>query len=390
MIGIFTSHRLRIMECLIGHGPMTRGELSARIGLSPASLSEWISELSAEGLVLSTKQARNGPGRPRDVLSVHAKAGHVVGIKLSMHEATLALTDFSGKCLGSMKVQHIAGAQKSDISARHIAAKIRNFIRHHGLSPADIAGIGLGLPGFIESPSGKCLWSPVFSSKPNKFIRILAEEAQIPVLVDNDVNLVCLAERWFGRGRDVDPFMVISLEHGLGMGLWLNGGLYRGPRGIAAELAHIIAEPGGALCRCGRHGCLEAYVSDQALASRAAIMLGKPVPQHGGEVHRMMADVTAQAMAGNGDFRKLIAEAGERLGLAVANAANLLAPKRVIVTGEAMRAEDLIMRPFSDAFMQGLIEPLRDEIKLSWHPVEDEIWAQGAAARVLSERFAGH
>lgn len=382
-------NRLKIMECLIGHGPMTRGGLAVRTGFSPATIAELLGELSSEGLVLAGKAAGAGPGRPKQVLQANAQAGHVIGIKLSMHEATICLTDFAGTALATRKLAHIAGKHSPAESAKLIAAEIVALLGSRVMQAKDVAGIGLGLPGFIESPSGRCLWSPVFSSRAEEFPKLLAEAARIPVLAENDVNLVTLAERWFGRGREQDHFMVITLEHGLGMGLWLNGELYSGASGLAAEFGHVIAEPGGAACRCGRKGCLEAYVSDGAMASRAAVMMGAPEPRDGEEVNRTMNAATAAAMEGHAALRGLFAQAGLRLGRAAANAANILAPGLIIVTGEAMRAEDLLMRPFSDGFQETLLPALRGRVGLGWHKSSDENWAKGAAARVLSSRFAG-
>ena len=375
------------MECLIGHGPMTRGDLAAKSGLAPATLSEITAGLAAENLIITSAVAKAGPGRPRQLLEANAGAGHVIGIKLSMHEATLALTNFAGTALGTVKVPHVAGRLTVRQSVEILAAQLRDLMTSMRLSQRQIAGIGLGIPGFVEHESGKCLWSPLFARDADQLGPLLSDAMQIPVRVDNDVNLVTLAERWFGMGRDCDNFLVITLEHGLGMGLFLNGELYCGPKGIAGEFAHMQVEPNGLACRCGRKGCLEAYVSDRAIATKASGIRGWLEPSDDAEVNQRMVDVTGLAMQGHAQLRALFADAGMRLGRAAANVANILAPEKVIVTGEAMRAEDLLMRPFADAFRECLLDVL--PTGLAWHRNSDEIWAKGAAARVLGERFAG-
>jgi predicted NBD/HSP70 family sugar kinase len=151
----------------------------------------------------------------------------------------------------------------------------------------------------------------------------------------------------------------------------------------------MIVEPDGAPCRCGRRGCLEAYVNDGAIAGRACLLMGKPSPRDDAAINDMVKAATNLALAGDNQLRWIFATAGTRLGRAVANMANVLAPRRVIVTGEAMRAEDLLMRPFTDAFSETLLPVLAARTELVWHKTGDEIWAQGAAARVLSHRFAG-
>ena len=383
------ANRLKVMECLLGHGFMARNELGQKTGLSAATVSETVSALMAEGLVCAQKAAGSTRGRPAQVIGVNAAAGHVVGIKLSMHEATLALTNFAGEALGAMKIAHPPGAQDATQSAVRIGEGLLQLIGASGLSAHDFAGIGVGMPGIVESASGRCLWSPVFTEGAESFATWLSHVTSISVEVENDVNLVTLAERWFGEGRGVDHFMVITLEHGLGMGLFLNGELYAGPNGLAAEFGHVIVEREGALCRCGRKGCLEAYVSDGALARQAAQLMERPIPADGLEVHELVDEMTRRALQGEPALRILIAQAGLRLGRETANIANILAPQRIIVTGEAMRAEDLLMRPFTDGFHGSLLPMLREQTQIVWHKTSDEVWAKGAAARVLRARFAG-
>ena len=383
------ANRLKVMECLLGHGFMARNELGQKTGLSAATVSETVSALMSEGLVVAQKATSSTRGRPAQVIGVNAMAGHVVGIKLSMHEATLALTNFAGEALGSTKIAHPPGGLDATQSAVRIGDGVLQLIGAAGLSAGDIAGIGVGMPGFVESASGRCLWSPVFAQGAESFAIWLSHITSIAVAVENDVNLVTLAERWFGEGRGVDHFMVITLEHGLGMGLFLNGELYAGPNRLAAEFGHVIVEREGALCRCGRKGCLEAYVSDGALARQAAQLMERPIPADGLEVHELVDEMTRRALQGEPALRILIAQAGLRLGRETANIANILAPQRIIVTGEAMRAEDLLMRPFTDGFHGSLLPMLREQTQIVWHKTSDEVWAKGAAARVLRAKFAG-
>lgn len=380
-------NRLKVMEALIGHGFMSRGELGQKTGLSAATVSETVSALMGDGLIVAQKSIASTRGRPAQLIGVNAAAGHVVGIKLSMHETTLSLTNFAGEALGSCKIAHPPGGQDATQSAVRIGESVLSLIGSASLSPADIAGIGVGMPGFVAS--GRCLWSPVFPDGAEAFTIWLSQITGIAVEVDNDVNLVTLAERWFGAGRDVDHFMVITLEHGLGMGLFLNGELYAGPNGLAAEFGHVIVERDGAPCRCGRKGCLEAYVCDSALARQAAPLMGCAAPRDGAGVNELMREMTHRALNGAADLREIFAQAGMRLGRETGNIANILVPQRIIVTGEAMRAEDFLMRPFMDGFQESLLPMLRGQTELMWHKTSDEVWAQGAAARVLRARFAG-
>ena len=259
------------------------------------------------------------------------------------------------------------------------------------MMPASLSGIGVGLPGFIERGTGTGHWSPLFGVRPPSFSKLLGERLGVPVFVENDVNLVALAERWFGEGKGVDNFCVVTVEHGVGMGMYLDGRLYRGRGGMAAEFGHVRHARGRAApAVAGSCGCIEAYAADYAIVARAAghRWIFGPLDD-ARAVNEAVKEVTRQAKLGDARLRALFAEAGHALGLGIANVVNILTPERVLVTGEGMRAEDLLMRPI-DRYVPGQCPavPARDDTfdLACWG---DEVWAQGAAALVLSERFAG-
>ncbi len=385
--------RLRVMEAFLRHGPLARTDIAAHANLSQATVSDVTAELIREGLLSERRFGRlphppAGRGRPRLLLDINAAAGHVVGIKLSMHQATLSITDFRGGPIAADSVELVAGRRSSEEAADYIAQAVRALLARSGLALASLAGIGLALPGFVDSASGRASWSPIFGRNAPAFPVLLSRRLGLPIAAENDVNLVALAERWFGHGRDVENFMVVTIEHGVGMGLYLNGGLYRGPNGVAAEFGHVLHEVAGRQCRCGRRGCVEAYAADYALVAQAAEAEGRSPPTDGDGVQAEIVRMTRLAEAGHTFYRTLFAQAGQVLGLAAANLACVVTPERIIVTGAGVRAGELLMRPFIAAFRRHALEFFRDSISIVWHEWGDEVWARGAAVHILLERFA--
>jgi predicted NBD/HSP70 family sugar kinase len=145
--------------------------------------------------------------------------------------------------------------QPPSVVADLIHDAIQRAVADAGLHVDQIDGIGVGVPGFIDGATGICHWSPVFRDAGVPFASALRERLQRPVFVDNDANLVALAEHWFGEGTDADELVVVTLEHGVGMGLMLDGRIFRGAHGFAGEFGHTQVVPDGAPCRCGQHGC---------------------------------------------------------------------------------------------------------------------------------------
>jgi predicted NBD/HSP70 family sugar kinase len=208
----------------------------------------------------------------------------------------------------------------------------------------------------------------------------LQEHLQLPVVVDNDVNTLAIAERLYGRGRNCDNFITVTIGAGVGLGIVAGGDIYRGFRGGAGELGHTTAVPDGPQCRCGKRGCLETLVSDGALVA-AAERLGL-LPDGSG-----IDDLRAFADGGHREARTIFADAGAALGRAVADVANVLSPELVLISGEGIQAWSHMRPGFDDGFETNLFSPLRG-VRVEVDPWDDTKWAVGAATLVLRASFA--
>ena len=381
-------NRLQVMEALRANGPVSRVEIGEHTGLAPATVSEITGALLAEDLLRESRSVIAGRGRPRIMLEINADGGRVMGIKLSTHQLTLSLTDLTGQAIAAVSLPLLPQELGIVATADSVAASIRRLLKEQRMAPESLSGIGAGLPGFIETGTGTGSWSPLFGDHPASFSALLEDRLGVPVIVENDVNLVALAERWFGEGKGVDNFCVVTVEHGVGMGMFLDGKLYRGRAGMAAEFGHVRHREHGLPCRCGQLGCIEAYAADYAIVARAAEVVDLGRLDSGQAINEAIREVTRRAKLGDARLRALFADAGHALGLGIANVVNVLTPERVLVTGEGMRAEDLLMRPLIDTFQANTLPFLRETTPLLWHEWADEVWAQGAAALVLHERFA--
>jgi predicted NBD/HSP70 family sugar kinase len=200
----------------------------------------------------------------------------------------------------------------------------------------------------------------------------------VPVSVDNDANLLTMAELWFGRGRELSDFAVVTIEYGVGLGLVVDHAPYRGAHGHGMELGHTKVQLDGALCRCGQRGCLEAYVADFALVREAAVALDGDLPPRG----EVLAALYAQAKDGNEAARAIFDRAGRYLALGLANVANLFDPRRIILSGSRMRYDFLYAEEML-AEVPGLT--LNDPPPIEVNAWDDLVWARGAAALALAD-----
>ena len=200
-----------------------------------------------------------------------------------------------------------------------------------------------------------------------------------------------LAELWFGAGRNLSDFAVITIEHGLGMGLVLNHRLYRGARGLGLELGHTKVQLDGALCRCGQRGCLEAYVADYALVREATTALNWS-SRETQSVNILLESLFDHAKAGNVAARSIFHRAGRYLTLGIANVINLFDPELIILSGERMRYDYLYAGETLSEIASMSLSINRPAPKIEIHAWGDLLWAHGSAALALShvtERLVG-
>lgn len=356
-----------------------RVEVAAATGLSAATVTALTAELLAAGLIEEAGEAASGRGRPRVALRVRGAAARVAGAKLSDRKVTVAILDFAGGLLATAEAE--LGARRPTMAAMlgRLDAALAAALDAAGLAERDLAALGLGAPGFVERATGRCLWSPVLADPaPIDLIGPLRARFACPVFVDNDANLATLAELWFGLGRGLSDFLVVTIEHGVGMGAVLGGELFRGARGVGTEFGHVKVQNDGALCRCGQRGCLEAYVADYAVAREAATALAA-APGESGLPERL----AEAARAGDPAAAAIFGRAGRMLGLGLANLVNLFDPPLVILSGESLAHAPLFAAAMERTLAANILALDRPPPRIEAHRWGDALWARGAGALAL-------
>ena len=378
--------RQQVFERVRAAGLVPRVQLARDLGVSPASVTTITSELIEAGLIEEVAIPREADlvrGRPPVALGVRRTARLVAGMKLSDRDHTAVVVDFAGNLIagdssprrpGAMAIGQILDATEQLLD--RVCAKA-------GIARTDLAAVGLGVPGFVDAAAGLVHWSPVLSERQLPLAALATARLGLPVHVDNDANLVALAELWFGVGRTLSDFAVVTIEHGVGMGLVVNHRLYRGARGLGMELGHTKVHLDGALCRCGQRGCLEAYVADYALAREANTALNWGHKENA-SIAVMLESLHDHAKAGNQAARSIFRRAGRYLAVGLANVVNLFDPELIILSGERMRFDYLYAADTLAELDALVLNTGRPAPKIEIHAWGDLLWAHGAAALALS------
>ena len=378
--------RQQIFERVRSAGMIPRVQVAKDLGVSPASVTTITSELIESGLIEEVTTARDGEGvrgRPAVALGVRASAHRVAGMKISDREHTAVIVDFAGNLIADDAIPRLPGPMTLADLLQSIETLLERVCTKAGLSLKDLSAIGVGVPGFVDSAEGVVLWSSILHERGVHLASAASARLGLPVWIDNDANLVALAELWFGAGRELSDFAVVTIEHGVGMGFVMNHRIYRGSQRLGLELGHTKVQLDGALCRCGQRGCLEAYVADYALAREATTALNWG-HKEGQSIGVLLESLYDHAKAGNATARSIFRRAGRYLAVGLSNVVNLFDPALIILSGERMRYDYLYAAETLDEMNNLTINTGRPRPPIEIHAWGDLLWAHGAAALALS------
>lgn len=367
-----------VLNLVREHGPISRADLARISGLSASTVTEITASLLRDAFLLedteSPGRSRSGVGRPATNLTVNPSAGHVVGLKLAADSLTAAITNLSAEPLGVARAAHAREADPATV-VDLFESVVEEALRAAAVGRDTLLGLGIGVPGVVQPESGIVGGSPLAAWTGVDLVELLGDRLGLPVYLDNDVNTLTVAEQLYGAGRGFPHFVVVTIGRGIGMGIVVNGVVFRGAHGGAGEIGHVRADPDGAECWCGRRGCLEAVAAEPAIVRDVLTATGRLVAP----------EDLDRAAAGDATVRNLLATAGRHVGRAVATLVTLVDPARVIVSGEGVR----LGPAYLDGIRAGLAEhlPPTGEPEIVVEPWGDEAWARGAATLVLRELF---
>ncbi len=370
--------RLRVLNCIRASGNASRTDIAAALRLSPATVTFVTSNLMAGGLIEEVT-ATDAPdaakrGRPRVGLQLKAGDYHVAGIKIARDSMSILILDFDGKEVTRTEVP----LPQPQMDPEALVLAIHDALTAaYVLIDGDIkklSGISIGLAGQVDAETQFVHWSSSLTQRNVDLGRLLAQHLPCAAFVDNDANLVAKAEQLFGEAKGLRNFLVVTVEHGVGLGIVLGGRLHRGERGCGAEFGHTKVALNGATCQCGQNGCLEAYVGSSGLLRRAAEDISP-------DAFPTVRALVQSAAEGHMAAAKILEEAGQMFSLGLSNLINLFDPERIIIAGAEHRIAHLHSASVLEGVRNNVVKvdaPLPD---IRIHHWDDLMWALGAAAK---------
>lgn len=350
-------NRSLVLQTLYRDGRRSRADIARETGLTRVTVSALVADLIADGLVIELGQREETrPGKPATLLDLDRGAFVIVGLDLSEHTLfSGALLDLDGAIIARAEIE-LAGST-GDEAVQKVSALAERLIAE---ATAPVLGIGVGSPGVVDL-AGVVLSAPNLGWNGMPLQSILAARFDVPVVVANDANAAVLAEHSFG-GADSDA-MLIRIGHGVGAGLLLGGTPLFGSRFAAGEIGHVVVgTDGGAVCACGKRGCLETWLSIPNLIERLA-----SVPE--------------------ADSDAVLREAGERLGIALAPVVGALDLGEVILSGPTELLDGPLMAATVETLRARTMAEFHGALTLRMTALGQDIVLRGAAVMVLSARL---
>lgn len=354
----------------------TRSEVRRVTGLSRTAVAARVSALAARDLVTEREEGTSTGGRPPTLLRFNADAGVVLAAAIGRSRTQLAICNLAGQIQTVTDVDQEVGAGPDDLMP-DLAKRLDALLDETGRTGPDVHGVGVSLPGTVDQQRGCSLASPVMSGwngiPLEPYFRPLTDA---PILLDNDANVLALAERR-GELRTFDDLLLIKASTGLGAGIISGGVLQRGAVGAAGEFGHNkTAAAAGLPCRCGDTGCLEAIAGGWALVTSL---------QQQGRTVSHIRDVVELANRGDAEARRLIRESGRHLGEAVAVAVNLLNPAVLVVGGDMAAAYDILVAGLRETLYGNATALATRVLQVMPSTYRDQSGVIGSAALILEK-----
>ncbi|MCR6711408.1 MAG: ROK family protein [Demequina sp.] len=354
---------------------MSRAELGRALGLSSAMSSIVTKQMMREGLLHELEEFASAQrGRPARLLALSTTAGNAIGVKLSRDHVTLVEI-----AIGAPLSVRSATEPLDPTAATYVPELVSIIERFVQGSRSELLGIGVAVPGTVDSQDSGIVDSLELNMQGFPLGSTLRRALSIPVIIENSVNSLAVAERIFGLGRHHETFMVLSVGEEIGAAFFVDGMLLRGASNSAGEIAHVQVDPSGPACPCGNRGCLQAVIGPDALvdAARSRGVIG---------AHATITALGAAADAEDQAAQRVFEAAGRVLGGTLAIMVQAFDPEIVIVLGGATAS----WRHWSFGFepaLRSALPPTRRGVPVSAEPWQDISWAQGAASLVFATPF---
>ncbi|HEX8560945.1 MAG TPA: ROK family transcriptional regulator [Pyrinomonadaceae bacterium] len=373
-------NRQFVLNYIRDREPISRADIARSTELQRSTVSTIVEELKEEGLIEEVGAGVSTGGRRPTLLRLRAAGATAIGVDVTPSATTIATSDLVGRVLSRERFEN--SPRPVELAAQVIERLREIAAREH---QGAIAGVGVSLPGLVDTVSGRAIYIPYFRWRDWPIAEEIERATGLKARVDNDANAAALAELWFGRPEvsEARDFIIALVAEGIGTGIVFDGQIYRGERGAAGEFGHmIVAQNAPVACSCGNSDCWEAFASERAAVARYVQNSGRRVEP---DAPVGFEEVVERALGGEQAAICALTETAHYLGIGISNLIVGLSPEAVVVGGRITRAWPIIAPSLEETIKRSIRRGLPSARIVASTLVEPTM--MGAISLVLASKF---
>ncbi|MCE0556727.1 ROK family protein [Motilimonas sp. E26] len=322
-------------------GPISRVKIAEVSQLAPASVTKITRQLIEHGLIKEVAQQASTGGRRAISLTTETSKFHFVAAKIGRRLLTLSLYDLSGKEIVGIQLP-IQVTEQDDL-VEFLCQTLADFIDEYARKTKKLIAIAVTLSGLVNPQSGIVIYTPRYNMRNCPLADIISRRFSMPAFVGNDTRAMALAEHYFGASNDCDDSILITIHHGTGSGIMSRGQVFLGSNRNVGEIGHIQIDPLGKRCHCGNYGCLETVASNEAIVEQVKQYIEEGRQSSLGGKQIDISSICQAANKGDALAISVLTNVGKYLGQAIAIMVNLFNPEKVLIAGEIMAADQVLL-----------------------------------------------
>lgn len=314
--------------------PISRADIAKTTGLRPGTVSSIVNRLIRKGVIREGAEGPSSGGRKPRYLYINGENAYVLAIDIGVRETVYAVSDFNGRIL---KQKSVMTKGKPKTFLKNLCDEIKKTISKN-YSRVKFEAVGVSVPGLVNRTTGEVVVSPNLEWNNTPVKKIIEDELNLPVFVENDANAAAFSELWYGPLEEikVKTLLYILVVDGLGTGLIINGNLHVGSEIGLGGFGHMCIEPNGEVCSCGRKGCWETLASESATIARYSRLINNKSDS------MTITEIITKANEGDKQAIAAIKATAEYLGDGIASIAHGLSPEIIVIGGDISAAWNLI------------------------------------------------
>lgn len=383
-----TNNKSMVLEIIRQQEKIFRAELSRLTGLSIPTIMKITDGLIQNGLVSDVGKGVSSGGKPPMMLELNAYSRLFVGLDISGAMIKCIIMNLRGNVV-FRRTWDKSGVQKGPDFTPQIISFIETTVEESKIERGKLSGIGIGVPGIVDTSDGRIISSIDCGWKNFDLKTPLEKHFRLPVYIDNSSKVMAIGEQWFGEGTQAENFALVTVGRGIGAAFVINNEIYEGAHSLSGEVGHMVIDPNGPLCKCGKRGCLETFASGKAIQNQARQLLESNIGSNmldfaGGDINKLDADTVFKAAAAGDMLAQKIADnAIHYLAVGLGNLVALLDCQLIVLTGYVTKDNEY------------LLTHVRDEINTTRSlyygdkPVEVKLSNMGEEAAVIGAATIG-